>query len=1158
MSAIEASVTVTSDDVDNEICAGQSITFTAHPTNGGTSPTYQWKINGDEISGETNLTFTPQNLGNDDVVKVEMTSNATPCLTESVVSSEDLTIKVNSNPIIDSISGITKLCSASITNLSNPANADDAFTEVWTSSDLNIATVSTYGVVNKISNGSVTISYRATDINGCYADTSTIVTFASPTLPPDTVYGIKEVCSYINQTSSITYHVKPVAGATGYHWYLPTGINEISTSDRYIVGQTGSDSLVVKFDSTFYTYGAIYVSSVNASGCNSEWIPLWITKTTPKLNNITGPSNVCFANNLDTVFTYSVTPSVNGTSVSKYNWVLPVGASFLSNDSTNGTVNVKFNKALLPSNSYIKVSAFSNCGTSAQKSFRLTKLVSATPGVISGPTNPCIYMGTGDSATYTIRKIDGAASYNWTLPTGASESHPAGFGENDTIIRVTYSSSFTTPATIGVQSVGCNVSAMRSLSISKANPSAPTVLSGLANVCSKFSSSSAALSDTVIYRTKSVPNATGYTWSIPTNVESTSNLTNGDTFIVVRFRSAFTIGAITVKATSPCGESSAKSITINKLKTSTPGTIQKSFVPSVAAITNVSGLSTDTLRIKTVAYATSYYWRMSSGNTAITIEKLNASGLEVNDTAVVLHFPTGFTKDTVAVSAVNSCNISTAKTLVLSALAIPPTPNAIVDTAGNRTPCIGDTLPYRATAPAYSTTQAPVYRFRWTLPTGSVIVSSNLDSSLVMIKYFNSFAGGNISVKSMSAVGVFSTAVYSITLKYALATPTKILGDSVACIGSTTSFSVVMPVLSVSQRAAAVYRWTIPLNTTISSANPDSSTIMLTYNTGFTGGSLTVKGQSECGIQSTAKTQVLVFKLPATPAGITGSLAGCIGGSVIYTVTPGSTTSSLSATSGYRWTIPANTVIASAITDSSQITLQFNTGYTSGSLSARSQSSCGAISAAKSISLTAPSAAPTPASISTTSGYNACIGASKTFTAATTASPTGTQMAAVKYRWTIPAGTSIASASSVNNVDSASIVLEFNAGYAGGVLTVKGVTACGGVGAAKSQTLTHTGCTTGTGAIFTKTTQVNTDMKTFEAIVYPNPTTTDFRISLNSSVVNNEKTGVKIFDLQGRMIQFTEFTSQKNISFGNNLKPGIYMVHITQGNETQTKRVVKY
>jgi uncharacterized delta-60 repeat protein len=78
----------------NNVCSGTSITITATPTNGGASPTYNFKVNGITVQNTTSNTYTSTGFVNGDAVTCEMTSNAT-CPSPSIAISTALNIIIN-------------------------------------------------------------------------------------------------------------------------------------------------------------------------------------------------------------------------------------------------------------------------------------------------------------------------------------------------------------------------------------------------------------------------------------------------------------------------------------------------------------------------------------------------------------------------------------------------------------------------------------------------------------------------------------------------------------------------------------------------------------------------------------------------------------------------------------------------------------------------------------------------------------------------------------------------------------------------------------------------------------------------------------------------------------------------------------------------------
>jgi gliding motility-associated-like protein len=106
--------TVTIAASSTTICAGNPVTFTATTTNGGNTPTFQWKLNGANVGTNSNQ-FNSSALVNGDVISCEITGNA-PCSVNPTATSNNITLIVN--PLLVSTIKITASDTAVCTNTS--------------------------------------------------------------------------------------------------------------------------------------------------------------------------------------------------------------------------------------------------------------------------------------------------------------------------------------------------------------------------------------------------------------------------------------------------------------------------------------------------------------------------------------------------------------------------------------------------------------------------------------------------------------------------------------------------------------------------------------------------------------------------------------------------------------------------------------------------------------------------------------------------------------------------------------------------------------------------------------------------------------------------------------------------------------------------------
>ena len=263
--------TVTSDDTDNTVCDGTTVTLTA---TSGTGYSYQWHEGSAAISGATNISYGATTSGD---YKVVVTASG--CSTTSSVT----TVVVNATP---TISGTATVCVGSTTTLTGSGTASS--TTPWASASPSVATVSSTGVVTGVAAGTSVITY--TDNNGCSViETVTVTALDDATFS----YAASAYCADgTDPTPTVTTSGGTFSAASGLSINTSTGVIDLSasTAGTYTVTyttagtcpNTATASITVNATPTITGTAAVCVGStttLTGSGTAASSTP-WASATT--------------------------------------------------------------------------------------------------------------------------------------------------------------------------------------------------------------------------------------------------------------------------------------------------------------------------------------------------------------------------------------------------------------------------------------------------------------------------------------------------------------------------------------------------------------------------------------------------------------------------------------------------------------------------------------------------------------------------------------------------------------------------------------------------------------------------------------------------------------------------------------------------------------
>jgi len=340
------------------------------------------------------------------------------------------------------------------------------------------------GVMTNLPAGTTTV--YVSDGNGCQAQINGTLTAISSAPPAQSVIVTPTIIgfpTYACPGTVANLSIPAVASATQYIWDGPPGTyfngNPLNVSPY----TSSTPNVQITFGTPGTSLYSIGVQAANGCGASLRKVQkARYSVSTPAA--VTGATTACASSS----GTYSIA-AVDG--ATQYLWTVS-GNATVSGTGTSVTVN--FGSGW--TGGTLCVAAQTPCFTSPTKCISIGTGAAAL-GAISGTFTAC----PNSTVTYSVPASSGAASYSWTLPTGATGS------SSTNSINVNFGSTYNSTGNICVSVTSiCGVtSAQKCKTVAPGLPSVPASISGITNgLCNQ----------SVSYSTPSVSGTT-YNWTAP-------------------------------------------------------------------------------------------------------------------------------------------------------------------------------------------------------------------------------------------------------------------------------------------------------------------------------------------------------------------------------------------------------------------------------------------------------------------------------------------------------------------------------------------------------------------------------------------------------------------------------------------------------------------